>query len=379
MKKSLILSAFLFANVANADLLDDITGTIDKVGGIIDYGLDYWKTAKSYYEKYFDKLDNLTGGIVSKCYNIPQPDDLSVCQYIPDPDDIGLNVCKYLPGASGVDNRTLRLRELKRNLCSGDKASGSIHQAGREFEIYKSDKIGGNSSGTNKNKVISNKEAYGDMASEVLVENTLINTAFMSQNQKVLNELLLLYRSQDTQKGSKKKELSEMTFEDLVNSLPKDIEEYTATVDTYAEIVNLNKDTQTPTALSNHLETAYSTKNLDGESAKSYTSDYLAQMQSKVDSNLEAQIGFAINTSRSENDVANPTQEMVNLMRSDLRPTEVAKIKEQMRREGKIRADITMAAEQKKNIMELVAKKSLIMNEKFDRDEARKAIEAMLQ
>lgn len=75
----------------------------------------------------------------------------------------------------------------------------------------------------------------------------------------------------------------------------------------------------------------------------------------------------------------NPTQEMVKLMRPDIQANEVAKIKDQMRREAKIRADLTLEAQKKKNIMELITKKSLIMNEKFDREQARATINAMLQ
>ena len=376
MKKCLILGAFLFANVANADLIDDIGGAIQTGGKIIDEVQSWIKIGQSYYEKYFNKFDDLTFGIVSKCYNIPQPTDLNVCSYIPDIDDVGVNVCKYLPGATGVDKRTLKLRALKRNLCMGDKADEAIYRAGREYEIFQMDGLGGNTdSGTNKNKVKDKITAYEDMPQAVATENTLANTAFMSGNNRVMNEMMILLRTNN----DKKMKLEDITKDDLVASLTATIEAYDKEVETKTELLNLNLEYTTPTAMSNYFENNFKSANLSGKSAVNIASDYLQKQQQTIDTQLNNQIGDAINANRKDSDLVNPTQEMVKLMRPDLQANEVAKIKDQMRREAKIRADLTLEAQKKKNIMELITKKSLIMNEKFDREQARATINAMLQ
>ena len=90
MKKSLILGSLLFVSVANADLLGNIGGAIETGSKVINQAQEWWKLATGYYEEYFNKFDKLTFGVVSKCYNIPQPTDLNVCSYIPDIDDIGV-------------------------------------------------------------------------------------------------------------------------------------------------------------------------------------------------------------------------------------------------------------------------------------------------
>lgn len=378
MKKSLILGTLLFASVSN--LMGEIGGMTTKTDGkIINTAQERWKTATSYYEKYFNKFDNLTGGIVSKCYNISQPTDVNVCSYIPDIDDIGVNVCKYLPGASGSDKRTLKLRALKRNLCMGDKADEGIHRAGREYEIFQMDslgKAGGNTDSiTNKDRVKDKITAYEDMPEAIASENTLANTAFMSGNNRVLNEMMILVR---TDKSGKKK-LDDITKDDLVASLPNSIEQYDKEVETKTELLNLNIEHTTPTAMSNYLENNFKSANLSGTAAVKVASKYLQKQQQTIDTQLNNQIGEAVNANRKDTDYVNPTQEMVKLMRPDIQANEVAKIKDQIRREAKIRADLTLQAQKKKNIMELITKKSLIMNEKFNREEARASINAMLE
>ncbi|MBK3499189.1 hypothetical protein JJB27_08940 [Campylobacter fetus subsp. venerealis] len=386
MKKSLILAVFLFANAANADITDKIGGATDKVEGVIQTGgqaidkVQGWaKIGQEYYDKYFNKFDKLTFGVVSKCYNIPQPTDLNVCSYIPDIDDMGVNVCKYLPGASGTDKRTLKLRALKRNLCMGDKADEAIYRAGREYEIWQMDGLGGvggnTDSGTNKNKVKDKVTAYEGMAEAVASENTLANTAFMSGNNRLMNEMMILLRTNK----DKKMKLEDITKDDLVASLPTSIEEYDKEVETKTELLNLNIENTTPTAMSNYLENNFKNSNLSGTAAVSAASKHLQTQQQTIDTQLSNQIGDAINANRKDTDYVNPTQEMVKLMRPDIQANEVAKIKDQMRREAKIRADLTLEAQKKKNIMELITKKSLIMNEKFDREQARATINAMLQ
>lgn len=377
MKKSLILGAFLFANVANADLLDDIGGAIQTGGQVIDKVQGWVKIGQEYYDKYFNKFDKLTFGVVSKCYNIPQPTDLNVCSYIPDIDDIGVNVCKYLPGASGTDKRTLKLRALKRNLCMGDKADEAIYRAGREYEIWQMDGLGGvggnTDDGTNKNKVKEKSAAYSGMPEAVAAENTLANTAFMSGNNKILNEMMIIART------NKDKSLENITKDDLVNSLPTSIEEYDKEVETKTELLNLNLEHTTPTAMSNYFENNLINSNLSGQAAVNSASQHLQKQQQTIDTQLNNQIGEAINMQRKDTDLINPTQEMVRLMLPDRQASEVVKIKDQIRREAKIRADLTLEAQKKKNIMELITKKSLIMNEKFDREQARATINAMLQ
>lgn len=378
MKKSLILAVFLFANAANADLIDDIGGGIQTGIEIINTAQDWWKLATGYYEKYFNKFDDLTGGIVSKCYNIPQPTDLNVCSYIPDIDDVGVNVCKYLPGATGTDKRTLHLRALRRNLCMGDKADEAIYRAGREYEIWQMDGTDDDiDSSTNKNKVKDKKTAYENMPEAVASENTLANTAFMSDNNTVLNEMMILVRADK----SGKKGLQDITKDDLVASLPSSIEQYDKEVKTKAELLNLNIEYTTPTAMSNYLENEFkkNEKKLSGESAVDIATKYLSKQQKNIDTYLNSQIGETIILNRKDTDLVNPIQEMVVLSRPDTQAMVSARVKDQIRREAKIKADLTLEAEKKKNIMELIVKKSLIMNEKFDREQARATINAMLQ
>lgn len=377
MKKSLILGSLLFVSVANADLLGNIGGAIETGSKVINQAQEWWKLATGYYEEYFNKFDKLTFGVVSKCYNMPQPTDLNVCSYIPDIDDIGVNVCKYLPGASGTDRRTLKLRALKRNLCMGDKADEAIYRAGREYEIWQMDGLGGvggnTDDGTNKNKVKEKSAAYSGMPEAVAAENTLANTAFMSGNNKILNEMMIIART------NKDKSLENITKDDLVNSLPTSIEEYDKEVETKTELLNLNLEHTTPTAMSNYFENNLINSNLSGQAAVNSASQHLQKQQQTIDTQLNNQIGEAINMQRKDTDLINPTQEMVRLMLPDRQASEVVKIKDQIRREAKIRADLTLEAQKKKNIMELITKKSLIMNEKFDREQARATINAMLQ
>ena len=371
MKISIISAIFLSVSIVSAGSLDEAYNTGKETVSTVK---SYWKKATEYYDKYFNKLDDLTGGIVSKCYNVPQSTDLNVCEYIPDIDDVGLNVCKYLPGATGNDTRSLKLRALKRNLCIGDSVDDSIRRAGREFEIFQQDGFGGgNYSGKNKNKVLDKKTAYGNLGQEVATENTLANTAFMSNNQAVLNEMMTLYRLKETKASS----FSEVTTSDLVNSLPSSMEDYDKAVDTKKELINLNSENVTPTAISNYLEN--SLKGLSGAVAVSKASDYLVKQQKTIDIQLDNQIGETINLKRKADDMVNPTQEMVKLLRPDLQATKAAQIKDQIRREAKIRADLSQEAQKQKNIMELITKKALIMNEKFDREQARAMIDSILQ
>jgi hypothetical protein len=203
----------------------------------------------------------------------------------------------------------------------------------------------------------------------MLSKKSLVNTHFKNDNNEFLREIL---------NYAKVKGIDDVTTIE-VNDLtaPKDYQTYLNEREALSKITISDITSNTPLTVAASVGSKIT--GYQGTQAKSLTDDYVKAATDTVDMNTNKRVGFEVALGRKVTDLAIPTIETVNLVADEYKPETIVLIKNQMRREAKIRSKVILKDQLRKDIISLVAQKELIMNEKFDRVAAMNEIEALLK
>ncbi len=317
-----------------------------------------------------EQMNNLTGvEAFGMCYK-RQAFTLDVCSLIPSLESVGLDGCSMLPNIPGFNKRSANLdldaNNYLKNYCQ--PAAKKINSVIADVEIYGSDVLNGKKKYPGGDTP---QEFYNNSVKNILSNNSVVKNGFMNNNQKVINDVLSYAKTKGTQ------DLTKVTPDNLMEGVPKDYNEYLSQRDGLSKLMIADEVSNSPTQVSNSLASKLDGK--QGAAAKNVASEYVQKNTQMIDDNTQQRIGFEIDLQRKDTDLAIPLQDSINYYRDDIKPEKIAQLKDQIRREAKIQSEVLRKDKLRADIVSLVAQKTVIMNEKFDRAAAQNEIEALLK
>jgi len=143
---------------------------------------------------------------------------------------------------------------------------------------------------------------------------------------------------------------------------------------TFGGDIQVSSANTVSTALSAKLDT-YDTQN-DQASQNTKASNYTNEVKEIVQNNARAKKGIYKELLAQESDLAVPTQQTLNLYKENVRPKYAMLIRKQQARESYINYLVDTEVAIKSDIIELTAKKSVIMKSAFDETSARNEIDS---
>jgi len=321
----------------------------------------------------YNPLDQISsvGGVEAfgMCYKRNQF-TVDICSMIPDLGSAGLDGCSMLPNIPGFSKRSSNLdfdaNSYLKNYCQ--PTAKKVNSVIADVDIYASDVINGKKTypgGDTPTKF------YNNAVDNILSKSSLAKTNFTNNNQTVTKEILTVGKVKGTQ------DLTSLTTKDLEAGVPKNYDEYLEQRDAVAKLTVSDVTTNTPTQVSNALNSKI--KNKEGAAARTVAENYVQDATDLINANTDKRIGFEIDLQRKDTDLAIPTLDTINMYRDDIKPQKIAELKDQLRREAKIKADIITQDKMRADIVALIGQKAVIVNEKFDRAAARNEIEALLK
>ena len=317
-----------------------------------------------------EQMNNLTGvEAFGMCYK-RQAFTLDVCSMIPSLGSVGLDGCSYLPEIPGMNKRSANLNLDANNYLKDycQPAAKKINSVIADVEIFGSDVLNGKKTYPSGVKP---EDFYKKSVENILSKNSVVKSGFMSNNQKVINDVLSYAKLKGTN------DLTTVTPNNLMEGVPKNYNDYLSQRDGLSKLMIADEVANSPTQVSNSLASKLNGK--QGAAAKSVANDYVQQNTQLIDDNTQSRIGYEIELQRKDTDLAIPLAETINYYRDDVKPEKIAQLKDQIRREAKIQADVLRKDKFRADIVSLVGQKAVIMNEQFDRAAARNEIEALLQ
>ncbi len=319
-----------------------------------------------------DQLNNVSGTeAFGMCYK-RKSFTVEICSALPELGNFGLDGCSVLPNIAGFDKRTnnfdLNGNDFLKSYCL--PAAKKINSVISDIDLATKDVMNGKKPLPNGKTI---NEYYDGAVKNIVGKPSVINAHFTSNNQRVTKEILNTASSNE----SLGKDLSKVKVSDIQATVPKDYKEYQDQSKVAATILNRADIINTPVQVSGALGTKL--KGKEGASAKNTAENYIEQATSSINDTTEQKVQNAIDLQRKDTDLAIPTQDSIDIYREDLKPEKVALLKDQLRREAKIRADVEMKDKLRTDIVALLGQKAVIMNEKFDRAAARDEIEALIK
>ncbi|WP_146745243.1 hypothetical protein [Helicobacter monodelphidis] len=343
----------------------------------------------------WDIFNDKTGSVASVCYD---PDlssgDFDACSVLQKYDNLSVDVCKFVPDVP-------YFKKKKREVGFGGLVS-LCESKQKKFEDISSqgaiDAVSGIVDYTNIDtlslklpngltyddflrkwsfqEVISKKDSLvGSMAvaSDALPFGTNQHSKNFSDNQSVL---FMLKDYAKSLSFSPSKSISAIKKEDL--KAPRDLREYEEQRNERVKQLSVGFNQSSIQKLSSSISTTLNGQKLDSEDAQNEANKIVVEAIKEVNNAKAQEIESALRLQRNVDDMAFPTQAQVDLLKDDLRPKMVAKIREQQLREANLIASIHQKYKRYEEKMYLVAEKAVIMNEKFDKEAAQKEIDSLL-
>lgn len=317
-----------------------------------------------------EQMNSLTGvEAFGMCYQ-RQAFTIDVCSSLPSLQNVGLDGCSMLPEIPGFTKRSANLdldaNNYLKNYCQ--PAAKKTNSVISDVEIYGSDVLNGRKkypSGATP------ESFYKNSVKNILSNNSVVKNGFMSNNQKVINDVLSYAKTKGTQ------DLTTITPDNLMEGVPRDYNEYLSQKDGLSKLMIADEVSNSPTQISNSLSAKLQGR--QGAAAKEIANEFVHKNTQMIDDSTYNRIGYEIELQKKETDLAIPLQDSINYYRDDIKPEKIAQLKDQIRRESKIQAEILRKDKLRADIVSLVAQKTVIMNEKFDRVSAQNEIEALLK
>nr|MBP3724952.1 hypothetical protein [Campylobacter sp.] len=337
------------------------------LGGIINKNKD----------KIWGKIGERTSGITGVCYN---PSDTSIDSL--DPCDqlsqINTNVCSFAPDLPGFNkkNRSVGLDGL-RQFCKAKD---------REFEDVTSttaENTAGNVwdevNGDFQDKNMPNGQKYSEY-----LKVWDINQALKKDGDKpnlvrdyVLNRreaelgVLMSYHASASSKG---KNINQIKVDDI--KAPANLYSYKKGVFELASSNSMNLKDTSPSNIGSAI--SLQLLNTTDDEAQDISQNHLQKMKNSFNNAKANEIGLALELAKKPDDITIPTQEYINILRSDKKIQAIAQIRKQQLREAQIISEINAKWDKREILARLVADKEVIMAQQFDEEEAKNKINSIV-
>ena len=209
-----------------------------------------------------------------------------------------------------------------------------------------------------------------DIAADKILKKaeSIAYKSYTSGDQKVLKLLIDKLAKDSNTKGSGKnvKDITSIKLEDL--KVPQNMEEY------YDEIKQLQEAATADIKIASANKVA---EQIGSDSTKAQST--VKELHQLIDKGTNTRIGIAKEALSRSDDYAMPTEEGIKYLRPDYKIQAIGKIYNQQMREAFLVAQIQKEAEAQKNIVSITAKKQIIINTKFPREETENRINALIE
>jgi hypothetical protein len=324
-------------------------------------------------------IDPVEGGDTSICY-IPEQSkssaNLDLCSYMETQDDFAVDICKFAPDIPGFTKKTntlsLKSDEHMKDFCEKsvqEQAQSAIKDIDR-FSKENNFNFGTSSDATDANEKEAGRFFATSGSPKEIMKNSesISRQALYSGNQKVMREVVNYAKNSNTA-------MSNVKLKDL--SAPSDYTNYL--LDRKALVKGSFSDhySQSPLAVTSEARNKVQDTD-DPKTAIDETKQITANASDKIDFGTNKRIQLYLDASAKNNDYAIPTQEMVNLLREDLRPEAIANIKQQMKRETLIISELMQIDQARKDILTISGNKAAVITRQFNTTEATKKIDDLI-
>lgn len=342
--------------------IDDLLGSgatdwINKGLGFFGYG-----SINDIMDKLFKGLNGLTEeSALSVCY-VPDirnssSKDFDICDYLNLP---SIDVCSFAPNIPGFKKKgmTFNENEYLKTLCR-DKTK-KIQSAVTDIDIFGN--MNKNGADVKYDEKYSTKKALAD-------PNSIARRALTQGKQ---DELRLLITH--TQKGGEG-DIGSIKTADLAAP---------ATFSAYREERNLITDAlmedyvqKAPSTFAQDMRNKVKDEN-NTDKAFNMAGKLTIKDQEFIDNSTNKRIQAYLDVYAQPDDFAMPTQEMIKLLDEDAKVEAIAKIKQQLKREALIISELKQVDNSRKNILNIIGRKAVIISRPFPREDTIEEIEKLV-
>jgi hypothetical protein len=318
---------------------------------------------------------------VSMCY-VPEKSkssaNLDICVRMKQPVDLSIDVCKSAPDIPGFKKKknvlSLNADKYMIDFCSKnilERAQSAI----ADMDIFSKENNFNFENPDNQNNSNKAEEdagkffAAGGSPKEIMKNSESISRqALYSGNQKVMREVVNYAKNSN-------RSMSNITSKNL--SAPSNYTAYLLDRKNLVKAATSDHYEQSPLAVSSAIRQKVSSIK-DSTEALDEAEQMSANATDKVDFGTNKRIQLYLDVLAKDDDYAIPTQEMVALLREDLRPDAIAKIKQQIKREAIIISELTQIDKARKDLLTIAGNKAVVISRQFDAKKAEEEIDELI-
>jgi len=328
------------------------------------------------------KMNGELNNATSMCY-VPQKSsssaNLDLCSYMGTQNDFAVDICKFAPDIPGFTKKTntllLESDEHMKNFCekSVQEQAKSVIKDIDRFSKENNFNFGApsnqdNATGANEKEAGKFFTTSGSPKEIMKNSESISRQALYSGNQKVMREVVNYAKNGN-------KTMSNVTSKDL--SAPSNYTNYL--LDRKALVKGSFSDHISQSALVISSEARSKVKDIDDPTkAIKEAQQITANASDKIDFGTNKRIQLYIDVLAKDDDYAIPTQEMVKLLREDMRPEAIAKIKQQMKREALIISELMQIDQARKDMLTIAGNKAVVITRKFDANATQEEIKKLI-
>jgi len=324
-------------------------------------------------------FDSTSGGDTSMCY-VPKQSNSSankdLCSYMETQKSLAVDICEFAPELPGFTKKknTLSFDTDKHmeDFCN-QNTTKQAQSAIKDIDIFSQENnfnFGASSNGTDdaEKKAGQFFDTKGSPKEVMKNSESVSRQALYSGNQKVMREAVNYAKNSNTS-------ISNVTLKEL--SAPSNYTQYL--LDRKALVKGSFSDhfSQSPLAVTSEARNKVQGIS-DAKKAINATQQITANASDKIDFGTNKRIQLYIDASARDSDYAIPTQEMVKLLRDDVKAEAIANIKQQMKREALVISENMQIAQARKDLLTIAGNKATVITRPFNTTEATKKIDDLI-
>lgn len=354
-------------NIANGGNIMENLGNIgSSIGGIGSAIGGFMNSVNSNLNRLTKIINNVQDSTIGQCY-VTKDVNFDVCSLIPSVEG-SFDVCSLAPELPGLKKKSKTFSASNSNLglyCQNKEKYGGIGGTSTdEVDVFNKGKEAGKSKKPNYKSA-----GQGGSLQNTLKAGSPKNAAFKAFDQPKQEKISIVGENIG-------KNASDVTIEDVVETAPKDINEYLEFIDISQDTISKQSIDYTPYNFNEKIRGRLKAGTLNSVSAMSEAK--------KVADLLDAEAGEVYKNKiadvfKKEEFLSLPTKEYIDILRDDIKIENVQKIDNQVRISSEIKAEVAKEYQKKKDLIFLTAQKAVIMNEKFDVQAAKAEVEALIR
>jgi hypothetical protein len=280
-----------------------------------------------------------------------QIDDVDVCEAVPNPDPEYLTKKKF----------SLSEEVSLKKFC--EDAQRALTSTVSDIDIFIKGIADENGTDNNIDKKASDMLKRADSP---------VRQALYTNNQKVIKEFYL--RAQKSNGGSDG--VADITLKDL--SAPADYKTYMDDRKILIEQSISDYIDNSPYAVSSRIRSKVSSIQDSAKNASDEAVKISQEATEHIDRGTNVRASLYIDVLARDDDYAVPTQDMVNLLKEELRAEAVAKIRQQQKREALIISELKRIDEARKQLLAISGTKAVVISRKFDAAKTQEEIDKLI-